>query len=87
MGSCRILKNSKVSAFYFLIKDIVIILLYFITSLDEQINEQAFLYMPESMVKELFPVIGKRFCFLQNRKKLLHKKIVNNENEKSDLVR
>ncbi|XP_050456451.1 uncharacterized protein LOC126854100 [Cataglyphis hispanica] len=38
---------------------------------DEQIGEETFLYMPESMIKELIPIIGKRFCFLQNRKRLL----------------
>lgn len=39
--------------------------------LDEQIDKEAFLYMPESMIKELIPTIGKRFSFLQNRKQLL----------------
>ncbi|XP_029666429.1 uncharacterized protein LOC115237498 [Formica exsecta] len=38
---------------------------------DEGIDEQAFLYMPEYMIKELIPTIGKRFRFLENRKKLL----------------
>lgn len=65
----------------------MIILLYYITSSDEQINKQAFLYMPESMIKEIIPVIGKRFCFLQNRKKLLHAKVANSKDETSDLVR
>jgi len=27
--------------------------------------------MPESMVKEIIPIIGKRYCFLRNRKILL----------------
>lgn len=39
--------------------------------LDEQIDEQAFLHMPDSMVKELIPLVGKRFSFLTNRKILL----------------
>nr|XP_012225650.1 PREDICTED: uncharacterized protein LOC105674104 [Linepithema humile] len=38
---------------------------------DESIDEQTFLYMPEYMVEELIPTIGKRFHFLENRKKLL----------------
>ncbi|XP_029160239.1 uncharacterized protein LOC114932252 [Nylanderia fulva] len=37
----------------------------------EQIDEKAFLHMPDSMVKELIPVVGKRFYFLQNRQELL----------------
>lgn len=39
--------------------------------LDEGIDQQAFLYMSEYMVKELIPTIGKRFHFLENRKRLL----------------
>ncbi|XP_019696280.1 uncharacterized protein LOC109503716 [Harpegnathos saltator] len=38
---------------------------------EEQIDTNASLYMSDSMVKELIPIIGKRFCFLENRKKLL----------------
>lgn len=38
--------------------------------------------MPESMVKEIIPIIGKRFCFIQNRKKLLQ-----NETESSVVER
>lgn len=51
------------------------------TCLDEQIDEQAFLYMSESMIKELIPIIGKRFSFLLKRKKYLLYK-----NENSDTV-
>lgn len=38
--------------------------------------------MPESMIKELIPVIGKRFHFLEKRKQLLP-----NEKENLHLVR
>ncbi|XP_072757491.1 uncharacterized protein [Anoplolepis gracilipes] len=44
---------------------------YMYVRVHEQIDKEAFLYMPESMIKELIPIIGKRFCFLQNRKQLL----------------
>lgn len=33
-----------------------------------------FLYMPDSMVKELIPTIGKRYCFLEKRKTLIQDK-------------
>jgi hypothetical protein len=36
--------------------------------LDEQVDEQAFLHMPDSMIKELIPSVGHRFSFLTNRK-------------------
>jgi len=51
--------------------------------LDEQIDEQTFLHMPESMIKEIILIIGKRFCFLKNRKTLLEE----NENENLASVR
>lgn len=44
--------------------------------------------MPECMIKELIPVIGKRFYFLQNRKKFLEtEEKIQIENENSNLVR
>lgn len=55
----------------------------YIICLDQQIDEQAFLYMPESMIKELIPVIGKRFHLLQKRNHFLS----NLEKENLDLVR
>jgi len=51
--------------------------------LDEQIDEQTILHMPESMIKEIIPIIEKRFCFLKNRKTLLEE----NENENFASVR
>lgn len=49
------------------------IILHFIC-LDEGVDEQAFLYMPETMIRELIPQIGKRYCFIEKRKHLLAKK-------------
>lgn len=46
--------------------------------------------MPESLIKELIPVIGKRYRFLDNRTKLLEAEniIINiSINDDSDLVR
>lgn len=48
------------------------IIVYYIC-LDEHIDDQAFLYMPDSLVKELIPSVGQRFHFLSNRKILLQR--------------